>query len=420
MVKSSGRGDGGVVMLTRELAITSFDWQHGVACPDRLTRKRHAHYVPLAERMLAIYAGGEQHTRRELHRAVHQLFADADDCPLRRIDAFCKLLDERATYDNRPARRAPKLRQQVFRLAARHHPLVQSADQLFNSDLVAVRHQIAAELGTRWEEIEQTLFADVIEFHRLKSFDAYASPEAFLARYNVAQCQAALYDATHLTVQTSQDFKVILRAAKLARLMHRIERLPGGQYRISLDGPASVLRDTRRYGVELAKFLPSLLSCSDWRMVADLRIPRHRRRFRFELTSADGYQSEVAAAPAFDSGVEQLLAEKWGIEPRNGWQLKREDTILSDRQTVFIPDFTFVHADGRQVLAEVIGFWTPEYLSHKVAVLRQFARTQFLLIVAHSVADAIPRDCGCAIVTYKSAIKISDVLAALPAGNHFC
>jgi predicted nuclease of restriction endonuclease-like RecB superfamily len=71
-----------------------------------------------------------------------------------------------------------------------------------------------------------------------------------------AQVQVALFDALQLTVWAMQDFKTILRYAKLARLLHTIRRERGGCYVIRFDRPASVLRSTRRYGIAMAKFLP--------------------------------------------------------------------------------------------------------------------------------------------------------------------
>ena len=64
-----------------------------------------------------------------------------------------------------------------------------------------------------------------------------------------------------MTVWASDDFKTILRYAKLARLMHTIVRTGEGRYRFRFDGPASVLRHTRRYGAAMARFLPALIAC---------------------------------------------------------------------------------------------------------------------------------------------------------------
>ena len=239
-------------MLTRELAIAEYDWERREVVPDRLSRGSHHQYRDYAASMLKVYADGVSRTRRELHRDVHEVFAREEACPVRRIDAFCKLLDEVSEFDKRGSRDAAGLRQKVFRLAAPHHPLVERPDKLFDSSLAKIRKQISQQLNMSWSEIERDLFADVIEFQRLSGFRGYASPDALLARYNVAQFQAALFGALQMTVWASRDFKVIVRSAKLARLMHSITRLPDGCYRLVLDGPASVLGETRRYGVAMA------------------------------------------------------------------------------------------------------------------------------------------------------------------------
>ena len=160
----------------RELAIAEYD--SGQIKPDRLTRTRHSHYSSLAESMLSIYRNGVGRMRQQLRTSIHRLFENELDCPTRRIDAFCKLLDERATYDKDKRGKAAELRKKVFRLAAVKHPLVTSPDRLFESSEQVVKQQIANELGMSWGQIERALFADVMQFHRLKEFEGYASAGA--------------------------------------------------------------------------------------------------------------------------------------------------------------------------------------------------------------------------------------------------
>ena len=61
-------------MLTKDLAIADYDKGH--VLPDRLTRRSHAHYARYAQQMLQVYHHGRGLTRRELHRAVHAVFAE--------------------------------------------------------------------------------------------------------------------------------------------------------------------------------------------------------------------------------------------------------------------------------------------------------------------------------------------------------
>ena len=103
------------------------------------------------------------------------------------------------TTETNVAKKA-ELRKRVFRMAAAKHPLVTLPDPLFESGKQVVKQQIANELGMSWGQIERALFADVMQFHRLKEFEGYASAGELLARYNMAQCQVVLYDAVSMVV----------------------------------------------------------------------------------------------------------------------------------------------------------------------------------------------------------------------------
>lgn len=401
-------------MLTREHAIAAY--KCGRVLPDRLDRQRHAQYCEYAEQMLAVYRRGLGRTRRELHFHVHEVFSGEAECPLRRIAAFCKLLDETSVYDCDRRGEAAELRRQVFRRAAPAHPLVGSADRLFAKDERQVKTEIAAATGMTWEEIDGRLFADIVECQRLRRFTGYANGAALLARYNVAQVQAALFDALEMTVWARDDFKTILRYAKLARLLHTIRRDGAEGYVIRLDGPASLLRETHRYGAAMARFLPALIACRGWRMHALLR-RRGGWVNRLELSPADGLTSHLPGPDEFDSSIEQAFAEKWGGEPREGWTLVREGEILHREQRVFVPDFVLWHDSGRRVLLEIVGFWTPEYLEAKLKTLRLFRDERILIALAanrrHESFAADFAAAAAGVIRFKSSLSVKAVLELL-------
>lgn len=367
-------------MLTRELAIARRD--HGRVYPDRLTTATHTAYPDFARRMIEVYATGIHKTRQDLHRSVVQILEEDPNCPVRRMGAFCKLLDEYGSFDRGKPKRAAELRRRVFAMAAKYHPLIENPDSLLEHSVDQVKEQIASRLGMLWPELRQRLFEDLIENHRLVSFEEPKDPIDLLSRYNVAQTQAALLDATSIRIEATTDWKMILRYAKLAGLMHSIVPTANG-YRIELDGPSSVLRNTHRYGASMAKFLPGLLSCQGWEMKAAMRC---RNGFDgvvsvLELTPRSGLRSSVAAQEKVDSEMERLWIEAWGSESHRGWSLIREGEILVRGQRVFVPDFVLLHESGRRVLLEIAGFWTPQYIQHRAVSLELFADIPILVAI---------------------------------------
>ncbi len=185
-------------------------------------------------------------------------------------------------------------------------------------------------------------------------------------------------------------------------------------YQITFTGPASVLRETRRYGVNFARFLPALLACQGWKMEAVVRTP-WKTPAKLTLSEADRFTSHLPPPEEFDSSLEQSLADKFG-PTRDGWQLIREGNILHERQKTFVPDFTFRHEDGTEVFLEIVGFWTPEYLALKRETLRQFRQHKILLAVPESsiregasITDHV--------LIYKTTLKLPPLLAALEAAR---
>lgn len=395
-------------MLTSDQSIV--EYKAGRAIADRLTQSTHRHYLKYAESMLAIYRNGEGRQRRQLHREVESLFADEPDCPVRRIQAFCKLLDERSFYQTDSDGRAAKLRLDVFSRAAPFHPLVEKPDRLFEHDQTKIKAQLADEFGLPWSEIEKGLYTDVMSFQQLEQFEGYPNASALLSRYNVAQLQACLYRAERMTVIATDDLKTIIRYAKLAQLLHDIVRPSPSRYRITFSGPASVLRRTRRYGVNFAKFLPALLACKGWQMTALLKTPWNTPA-KLNLSDKDGFTSHLPPPKEFDSSLEESLAGKFGPE-RDGWRLIREGEILYNQQKTFIPDFTFRHEDGTQVLLEIVGFWTPEYLSHRREILKQFRHHRILIALPEKSLQQGAHT-GKNVLVYKTTIRLKSLVEVL-------
>jgi superfamily II DNA or RNA helicase/predicted nuclease of restriction endonuclease-like RecB superfamily len=400
-------------LLTADLAIVAYERVGRIlqARPDRLSEENREQDLGLAGAMLAVYRDGIGAARGELHRRVEALFADIA-CDPRRIRAFCKLLDEVAEYETDHGGKAAALRLEVFTRAAGLHPLVEEKHLVFEHPVDQAKKEIATELGRPWPEIEAALYRDVIDQQPLRSFAGYGSPQDLLDRYRVAQVQAALYRARQLRIIATTDFKAILRQAKLARLLHEVYRVSPEGYRIELTGPASVLAETRRYGVDMAKLIPSLLACSGWSLTARLETP-WRRPAILTLSDKDGLRSPVAPDPPFDSALEARFARRFGAA-RGGWTLAREGAVLTRGQHVFLPDFLLRHEDGTEVCLEIVGFWTPEYLEKKRRTLRSFRGHRILLAVAEKyLREGVTLSPE--VIPFKTVLKVEPVLKAAEA-----
>lgn len=410
-------------MLTAALRVYHWDRRTSSISSDRLEDVA----LPILEGALAVYRARLGHARGPIRNAarlaLERLRPD-------RIEPVVKLLDDAATYQWPSPARSAERRVEVFERAAAQHPLLE-AD--------AVRALLAAAFTPPPDgpaAAVACLYADYPEFHRLAAFPTGYTAETLRADYDLAQAQALLYSTTRVTVEAGRDFKRILRYARLARLLYRVERLRAGAppgppregrspaataalsragdaYRFVLDGPSSVLRRTRAYGVDFARFLAALVRLGDWRLSAEIELRRGWRPLTLTLTSSDGLGQGLAAPPEFDSKLEAAIARKFGHE-RAGWVLVREGAVLEAGGSLIVPDFVFHHQDGTKVALEIVGYWTPEYLADK---LRRLAAVRGMNLIV-----AVPRHLAvragtlpAAVLPFKRRLLLRDLLPHLEA-----
>ena len=148
---------------------------------------------------------------------------------------------------------------------------------------------------------------------------------------------------------------------------------------------APILRRTRAYGVDFARFLAALVRLGDWRLLAEIELRRGWRPLSFALESGDGLGQGLAAPPEFDSDLEAAIARKFG-HTRAGWTLVREGAVLEAGGSLVVPDFVFHHEDGTSVALEIVGYWTPEYLTDKLRTLAAVRTTNLIVAVPRHLA----------------------------------
>jgi predicted nuclease of restriction endonuclease-like RecB superfamily len=387
-------------MLTRQQRVYHWERQSSSISSDRLAGED----LPHLARALAVY---RSMTGERLARVRERARAALSGLRPDRIEAVVQILDDAATYEWPRGGQAAARRLRVFEGAARDHPLLESTAAL--DHLVRVYGEAPAEHGDR----VALLYADYPEFHQLQAFPADYSVEDLRADYDLGQAQALLYSALRVTVEARADLAHVVRYARLARLLHRIERMPGGGYRFALDGPNSILRHTHAYGVNFARFLAALVQARDWRFTAEIALRKGWRPLLCTLGPADGLRSRVPAPALFDSTIESSLAEKFGPE-RDGWTLRREASVLEAGDALLIPDFVFTHADGTEVLFEIVGYWTPEYLAEKFGKLGR-VRAPNLLVAVPRARQLRTGPMPHAVLPFRTRVLLRDLLPRLEA-----
>ena len=174
----------------------------------------------------------------------------------------------------------------------------------------------------------------------------------------------------------------------------------------------SLFSNVERYGIAMARLLPAVLKCKKWRLAAKTNIGGADKLFR--LLPGDGLTSHYRDEPEFDSSAEEAFYNKFKRNSKSKWQIEREGSMLDLKETVMIPDFKFTHQDGRVAHLEIVGFWTPEYLSKKLDKLSRAREANILVAVPETLNCANDQFSG-PVIRFKSRLLIKDVLPALEA-----
>jgi uncharacterized protein len=334
------------------------------------------------------------------------------------VRGLAKVLSDAATFASLETPLPPKqIRERLFS----YGPVFSSA-QLFQQQ---TRHEVmqvlAQELGSSAEHLEASLFADRFASAILSDTGHDWTPEGLLARYNLELARGVLYWASHMRIEVHGGYKDLWKYLKFFKLMFWIQEQEDG-YVVDLDGPISpFVSATTRYGRQFAAFLPALMLCERWKMVASVRSPQTWSMATYRLDASSALQSHFKQSGPFDSRLEADFArefeEKFGSR-RGQWLLTREDEVLNLGDTVMIPDFALTHKrTGQRILIELVGFWHPDYLRRKVEKVRAAQRRDLLLLVYEGVnlaAEAL-QDVPGEVIYFKQKPVLKEVMGVVEA-----
>ncbi len=397
-------------MLPTELLM--FRVEAGLVKPKRLARS--ARVLSLAQSLIDLFTANIGERRRTI--GEHLAALEGNEHKVVRGLAHL-LMNGHATFEARSPLEPGLLRHKVFALAQQGVPS--------RGRRAAILEEAARSLGNIGaEDVLSGLYADLPENQVLSAFEP-PLPEDLIDRYNLAQAQGVLYRAFELVITARRNeparYKQLFSYLKLFGLMATVEGDADYGFTLTLDGPTSILRPSTRYGLAMAKFLPALLHVTQWDLTATLR-PRKdlawvdpgEEEWRFELTSESGLVSHYAVPDTFDSALEAAFAERFEkLHPV--WALEREVDLVPVPGGAIIPDFRLVHPDGRSALLEIVGYWRPEYLRKKFALLKRSGRSDVILAVSERLnlekAGVDVGEFGERVLFFKGALPPKEVLS---------
>jgi len=150
---------------------------------------------------------------------------------------------------------------------------------------------------------------------------------------------------------------------------------------VKIDGPVSLFKLTKRYGINIAKLLPVIVANPEWTINAKIlwKYTNEICNFKMDSKKHSSLLLKPNLAPVtYDSIAEESFATQFQAL-KTGWTLKREPEPIAAGAQVIVPDFS-LQRSGLKVYVEIIGYWTQEYLLRKAEKLKKTQEPMLLLV----------------------------------------
>ncbi len=344
-------------------------------------------WLEAAESLLLIFREGVGTTRGEIESEIDEMLGDDPKTLAHR--GLAKVLEDRAEFEMVADVPPDELREKVFSAAAAERLRLKAEGRRNEFRRDAVLAKVGAEVGMAPDRLAASLFADLKDEARMLTFDDL-DVQRLVDRYNVALAQAVLLRSTRMTAVVRRErparYRQLFRWLKFHRLLFTVEGSMAEGYSIHIDGPLSLFSATKKYGFQMALFLPALLLCDDFRLDADLEWGPRRELRTFHLESNDGLISHYVDSGTYTPPELNAFVERFRqVAP--GWDVtEATDIVELGREGVWVPDYKFVHRrTGTDVFVDVLGFWKKSSLDRLMSLLPKHGPPRYLLAISEKL-----------------------------------
>ncbi|MFO8017613.1 MAG: DUF790 family protein [Promethearchaeia archaeon] len=352
-------------------------------------------YEGMVKNVLTLFQSCKGKKYGVLKREIKKLENQVSDYKI--VRGLSTLLERKCTFSSPYDIESEKVRNFLF-----NHGIVKTEEQRKK-----VLSKASKFFGMPPSNIEKAMFADLPKEQILTDYNLPA-PISLLKSYNLSLTQTVLMNSLDLTILIDSNFQQIFRQINYLGLMYETD-----EKSIQITGPLSIFRKTRKYGKEIAKLVPIILHGDSWQLKAtiELKYGSEAKIYDFTLNYKDKVplpKRKLNVEP-FDSNVEERFYKKFKSF-KTGWTIKREPTFVKTGAYVTVPDFGFYNY-SREILLEVVGFWTPEYLKKKIEKLKN--ADQRIIAAVNKKLNCTRDDFPGEVIFYTKEIPIKPILQIL-------
>ncbi len=263
------------------------------------------------------------------------------------------------------------------------------------------------------EVVVSALWADLPGERAVVLPDGRPSELAVAAAANLRIIQRALLRCHKVRLEVTGNARGVVRTAAVRGLLATARR-HGERVVLDISGPLALFHQTTVYGRALGSIVPHLAWCEQFTLEASCDLGEGPATFRL--------QPPLLLPPSsrpkrHDSALEARFEREMARKAPT-WRVLREPSAVDAGTHLVFPDFQLEHrmAPDRRWWVEIVGYWTTDYLTHKLASYRAAKLPRVILCVdaKRSLAEhELPRDAR--IVRFEKSVPVDEILAIIEA-----
>ena len=360
-------------MLTRDLL--QYSTRQGKIRPRFLDRKDQA-LQRLVDELVAVSETVLRRPKQEAQAAMNALALGFKRPKVGK--GLVKLLTDRMVLDE-PGPEPAQFRRQIFQTSMDILSAIE--DGVSAIDFAT---KIAESVGRPVDELREQLHQDLPERRLIADFEPLDA-QGLMDRYDLAQAQGLILYCPSLAIDLPAmdrpEVRRVLRFMRFCRLVVRVDRHEEG-CRLVVDGPASIFEGSKGYGLQLASFLAVVPSIPEWRLEAEVSLPR-RSPAQLHLSHEDPLSARFSGGAGHIPEAMRTVIDRLDIP---GWTVDVAPPPLMVGATgVAVPDFALVPAEGKPIVVELFHRFHKGALHRRLEEMRDGLDDQFRVGVDKSL-----------------------------------
>lgn len=339
-------------MLPAQFLITTF--RKGKAYPSKLPLDEEN--ISLISNLLETISLSEEINRKELEEELYQIASQKKEPKV--FQGLIKLLLDHTIFSKPPSEDIFTRRKKLFDQSVAYWKSTKNTGSLseirkeFFQTLEGYKNE---EITILKENPEKWLFSDVSSYQMLEE-SPKISPEEVIHEYNLCQFQGLLFYTRSATLtiyrNSKSNLKQLIQMLKFFGLMFSIKNSDDELFVICIDGPDSVLENSRSYGLELANFFPFvLLLKGKWELGVTIQPPKRPRSFLVKLNENNIYKTKYQEKGIWIQEKIERLVERWNQKYESQYLAVCEDSLISiSNNQVLIPDIKIISQNNHKLV----------------------------------------------------------------------